>query len=168
MAYITLEQAKDHIRVDHTDDDIYITELIDVCQASILNEIAGIIVGKGTVTTDGSTALVGGDSSFLDQVKVGDTIKVTGETSRTIATVTSDTALTVTSAFSTSVSSLSYRITPSPLESGVLPWPLKQAILIMVGHLYNQREPVLIGTSGVKIPNTLDFLIAPYKNWVVA
>ena len=169
MAYITLDQAKDHIRVDHTDDDIYITELIDVCETSILNEIAGVILVSGTVTTNGTTALTGDSSaSFLSQVKAGDSIKVQGETSRIVGAVTSDTALTVTVAFSTSLGSLTYVITPSPLVSGVLPMPIKQAILLLIGHLYNQREPVIIGTSAVKIPNTLEFLIAPYKNWVVA
>jgi hypothetical protein len=98
MAYITLEQAKDHIRVDFNDDDFYIEELIAVSEASIENEI-------GT----------------------------------TLA---------------------------SNLVGGVLPKPLYQAILFLIGHLYNQREPVMVGVSVVKCPFTLEYLIAPYKTWV--
>lgn len=162
-SYVTLEEAKDHIRVDYTDDDVYITDLLDVCETAILNEVKGHIPGEGTVATSG-TALTGSSTNFLD-FQAGDIIRVDGESNRTISAITSNTALTVTSAFSASGSGLSYRIEPS--FSGVLPKPLKQAILIMIGLLYNQREPVIIGTSVVKIPYTLEYLIAPYKTWVV-
>jgi uncharacterized phage protein (predicted DNA packaging) len=97
MAYVTLEQAKDHLRVDFQDDDIYILDLIAVAEASVANEI-------------GSTLA-------------------------------------------------------SNVSGGELPKPLYQAILMMVGHLYANREPVLIGVSCVKIPFTLEYLLYPYKTW---
>ena len=55
----------------------------------------------GTVTTVGTTALTGTGTYFTDY-QVGDKITVLGETERTIATITSDTALTVTLAFANS------------------------------------------------------------------
>ena len=61
----------------------------------------------GTVTTAGTTALVGSGTYFTDY-HVGDKITVSGETERTIATITSDTALTVTVAFSTTASALTF------------------------------------------------------------
>ena len=100
MNYITLDEAKAHCRVDITDDDSYLTDLIAVCEQTIANEI-----GETTI----------------DEVASG----------------------------------------------GVIPSPLKQAILLMIGHFYNMREPVITGTP-VKVPYTLEFLIAPYKNWTVA
>lgn len=166
MAYVTLEEAKDHIRVDFEDDDHYIEALIDAAEAAIINEVSGDFPGYGTVTTAGTTALAGDSSAKFLKYKVGDAINVDGETARSIATITSDTALTVSVAFSTSKSGLSYYVTPSPLVAGVLPKPLKQAILLMIGHLYNQREPVITGSSAVKVPMSVDMLIAPYKNWV--
>lgn len=57
----------------------------------------------GTVATAGTTALTGTGTFFLDYA-VGDTILVSGETVRTIDTITSNTALTVTVAFSTTAS----------------------------------------------------------------
>lgn len=57
----------------------------------------------GTVATAGTTALTGTDTYFTDY-NVGDKITVSGETVRTIATITSDTALTVTVAFSNTAS----------------------------------------------------------------
>jgi hypothetical protein len=164
MAYVTLGEAKDHIRVDYTDDDVYITDLISVCETAILNEVKGHISGEGTVTALG-TALTGSGTNFLD-FKAGDIIKVDGE-SRTIGSITSNTTLTVTAAFTSTSSGLSFVIEPSPVVNGALPAPLKQAVLIMIGLLYNQREPVIVGASVVKTPYTLEYLIAPYKSWVV-
>lgn len=97
MSYVTLEQAKDHLRVDFDDDDIYIGDLIDVAESSVANEIG----------------------SSLSSNEVG----------------------------------------------GELPKPLYQGILFMVGHLYNSREPVIIGTGVAKVPYTIEFLLAPYKSW---
>jgi hypothetical protein len=97
MAYVTTEQAKDHLRVDFDDDDIYIDDLIAVSETSIENEI-------------GSTLA----SNEVD---------------------------------------------------GVLPKPLYQSILLLVGHLYATREPVMVGVSVVKCPFTLEYLLAPYKSW---
>lgn len=62
----------------------------------------------GVVTTNGTTTLAGTETAFVNDFKPGDTILVTGESSRTVAAVASNTSLTVTSAFSTSASSLSY------------------------------------------------------------
>jgi hypothetical protein len=98
MAYITLEQAKDHLRVDFEDDDIYIGDLIGVAEQSVENEI-------GT----------------------------------TLA---------------------------SNLVGGVLPKPLYQAVLYMVGQFYAVREPVNIGAGAVKLPYTMEYLVAFYKTWV--
>jgi hypothetical protein len=57
----------------------------------------------GTVATAGTTALTGTNTYFTDYA-VGDKIVVSGETVRTIDTITSDTALTVTAAFSNTAS----------------------------------------------------------------
>jgi len=67
--------------------------------------------GLGTVATNGSTTLTGTNTFFTDTFKVGDTITVSGETIRTIDTIASDTSLTVTVAFSTTASGLSYTLT---------------------------------------------------------
>lgn len=57
----------------------------------------------GTVATTATTALTGTSTYFTDY-NVGDTILVSGETVRTIATIVSDTSLTVTVAFSNTAS----------------------------------------------------------------
>jgi hypothetical protein len=61
----------------------------------------------GTVATTGTATLTGTSTKFLDY-QVGDIVSVDGETDRTIATITSDTVLTVTLAFTNTASGLSF------------------------------------------------------------
>jgi hypothetical protein len=101
MAYVTLEQAKDHCRIDGDlhDEDHYIIALIEVAERAVQDEI-------------GST---------LSSNCVG----------------------------------------------GVLAKPLYQAILYMVGNLYEIREPIMVGVSVVEVPFTYKYLLMPYKTWTV-
>lgn len=83
---------------------------IGTTSATSTLQVAQTTVGVGTVTTNGTTTLTGSNTQFLNTFKVGDTITVTGETSRTIATVDSNTSLTSTVAFSTSGSAKAYTL----------------------------------------------------------
>lgn len=76
-----------------------------------IRQVAFPVHGAGTVATNGSTTLTGTGTSFLTNYAVGDAILVSGETVRTIATITSDTVMTSTVAFSTTASGLSYKAT---------------------------------------------------------
>lgn len=74
-----------------------------------IRQLAFPLYNIGTVATNGTTTLTGTGTNFLSVYNVGDSIYVDGETVRTIATVPSNTSLTVTSAFSTTASSLKHR-----------------------------------------------------------
>lgn len=76
-----------------------------------IRQVAFPVHGAGTVATNGTTTLTGTGTSFLTNYSVGDPILVFGETVRTIATIASDTSLTVSVAFSTTASGLSYKAT---------------------------------------------------------
>lgn len=101
MAYVTLEQAKDHCRVDFNDsaNDQYILDLIAVAEAAVENEIGNTLASNVT--------------------------------------------------------------------AGVLAKPLYQAILFMIGNLYEIREPVMVGVSVVEVPFAYKYLLFPYKTWTV-
>ena len=68
----------------------------------------GSHAGIGTLETAGTTTLLGTDTKFLREFVVGDTISVEGETDRIVATIVSDVELTVTVAFSTTASLLTF------------------------------------------------------------
>ncbi len=67
------------------------------------------VVGAGTVTTYGTTAIVGSGTSFTTTFQPGDSIMINGESNiGTIASITDNTHLTLYSAAATSASGLSY------------------------------------------------------------
>lgn len=49
---------------------------------------------------------------------------------------------------------------------GVLPSAISHSILLMVGNLYANREPVAY-SSVVKVPYTLEYLLGLYKHYEV-
>jgi hypothetical protein len=162
--YTTLAEAKAQCHVDYDDDDVYIAGLQEMVEELVLIEIGGSALGEGLVSTAGTTTLTGVDTNFADYI-VGDTITVEGETVRTIATITNDTLLTVSLAFTNTANGLEYTLhTGFPTR---LPRGLKQSMLLMIAHFYNNREPVIIGVGATKMPYGFDMLIGPYKSWTV-
>jgi hypothetical protein len=122
---------------------------------------------EGTVETDGTTSITGTVTNFQDYA-IGDIIRVEAETPRVIATISSDTELTVSVAMTNTASGLDYVIyTGYPALNSVLPAGLKHAMLLLVGHYYMIREPVIIGTGVNKIPYAYEYLIFPYKNYTI-
>lgn len=99
--YVTLDEAKKHLNIDadFTDDDAYITSLIEVSEDSVSQHL-DIVLEDLTDT--------GGD----------------------------------------------------------LPPAVKQSILLMVGNLYANREPVSYSTV-VKVPYTMEYLIGLYKKYFI-
>jgi len=77
------------------------------CTATI-EQSRGTTTGPGTGATTGTTTLTGTGTKFLTDFQVGDTITVNGETVRTVASVTSDTVLDVTVAFTNTASGKTY------------------------------------------------------------
>lgn len=49
-------------------------------------------------------------------------------------------------------------------SEGALPASLLQAVLLMIGNLYNNRESVSF-TSATEIPHSYDYLLSLYKNY---
>jgi len=63
---------------------------------------------SGTVTTNGTTALVGDAETTFTDYAVGDIVDITGETPKTIAAIADDHHLTLSAAAATSVAALAY------------------------------------------------------------
>lgn len=96
-------------------------------------------IEPGTVATTGTTTLTG-TSTYFEDYRVGDKITVDGETVRTIATITSDTILTVTVAFSNTASSKTFTHT-TIIATGVQSYSLHRSFLL-------PSDSVLITTTG--------------------
>lgn len=102
----------------------------------------------GTVATTATTALTGTDTYFTDYA-VGDTITVSGETVRTIATIVSDTSLTVTVAFSNTASAKTFT-RGTIIQAGVATYSLNRSFLGLSGDDSVKNG----GGSGVYINTT--------------
>ena len=48
-------------------------------------------------------------------------------------------------------------------NGGCLPAPILQACLLMIGNLYQHREP--INKNGIELPLSYTYLIRLYQNW---
>ncbi|MEL6298933.1 MAG: head-tail connector protein [Pseudomonadota bacterium] len=44
-----------------------------------------------------------------------------------------------------------------------VPEPIRQALLLLVAHWFENREPVVIGSDATRIPMTVSALLAPYR-----
>lgn len=53
--------------------------------------------------------------------------------------------------------------TLAEMNGGCLPTPLLQAMLLMVGNMYQNREP--LGTKGAALPFNYQYLIDLYRNY---
>lgn len=110
MYIVTLNEAKKHLNIENsfTDDDSYITTLIDVAYLSIKFKC--------------------NNNTWID---------ISGNT-----TGTSELTLT----------------------GSTIPTVIKHAILLMVGNLYSQREPIAFASASI-VPYTLEYLIQPFINY---
>jgi uncharacterized phiE125 gp8 family phage protein len=49
-------------------------------------------------------------------------------------------------------------------ESDDVPAPIRQALLLLIAHWYEQREPVATGVAATPIPGMVSELLAPYRS----
>lgn len=109
----------------------------------------------GTVATTGTTTLTGTNTFFTDYA-VGDKITVSGETVRTIATIVSDTSLTVTVAFSNTASSKTFTRS-TIIDDAVQTYNVHRSLLTPSDKIY------VLGTDGNK--NYLDLIHPQERNY---
>lgn len=100
----------------------------------------------GTVATTGTTTLTGTNTYFTDY-RVGDKVTVSGETVRTIATIVSDTSLTVTVAFSNTASSKTFTHT-TIIDSAAESYSVHRSLLGLSDRVY------VLDTNGNKLFQT--------------
>ena len=49
-------------------------------------------------------------------------------------------------------------------NAAAVPQPIKQAMLMIIGHLYENRQDVITGTQVNEIPMSSEYLLQPYRN----
>ena len=56
-----------------------------------------------------------------------------------------------------------YPSNDSPPSADLVPDGIKQAIMLMTGHFFENRESVVIGTITSEVPQSFEYLLHPYR-----
>jgi uncharacterized phiE125 gp8 family phage protein len=175
---VTLVEAKSHLRVDHTDEDDLISILIQVAREMVEKHTNRSLITQTRVIK-------------LDGFPWGDTLRLTDGPVSSITSIYYDddadaNTLLASSLYWTDLDSNIPRVRvkssfPSTYDKpnavqityvagygadgSYVPQPLKQAMLLILGHLYENRQQVIVSgsTSGaLEIPFGANALMSPY------
>jgi trimeric autotransporter adhesin len=109
--------------------------------------------GPGTVSaTSGSTFVSGNGTSFLTTFQLGDQILISGQSPRTISTISSNTALIVTNSFSSSFGGQTYTVNEtrfSVAENGDIDLGGRDGLITRDGSRFISMGPSSLGYTDV-------------------
>jgi uncharacterized phiE125 gp8 family phage protein len=175
---ISLADAKEHLRVvDMTDDDGYITALISAARLAVENLTGRALVDTVFMLSARDWApcydLPRGNGHTINSVVYDDINEAAQTVSaadyRLSKTASGISRLVLLSTFNDpSLFNEDYveriRITFTAGYGGScdVPQTLRQAVLYLVQHMYDNRSPIAVGVSIAEVPMTVKALAAPY------
>lgn len=175
---VTLAEAKAHCRVDTSDEDALITALIEAATAHVERVLGIALITQGwtivrdqwpdtwlvelplaplqavtAVTTydaEGIGTVFDAENYFLDAVSGPPRLVLHGtapwpKPGRRANGI----EIAVTAGFGDAASDV--------------PHPVRQALLLLIAHWYERREPVVLGDVRHDVPGTVAGLLAPYR-----
>ena len=170
---VTSTEAKLHLRVDHTTDDTLIAILIQAARETVEQHTnRSLITQTRTIKMDrfpfsDTISLPNAPLSSVTSVKYYDTSEVQQTLSNTLYWVDSTSNIpriiikdSWPSIYDMPNAVEIVYITGYGAAGSNVPQPLKQAMLLIIGHLYENREQV--GDIKHELPFGADLLIAPY------
>lgn len=180
---VTLTQAKSHCRLETSSDDALMSALVTAARAWCEEHCARKFVTQTVdLTLDafpcGSLCLPGGVVQSITHVKYRDEDDAlqTWAAAEYISDLNSEPARlepAMNYAYPAArgrVGAVTVRYVAgyAPIGSPTdyaepVPQPIKQAILMMVGHFYENRESVAVGVSVAEMPMGVDALLWPYR-----
>lgn len=154
MSFVTLPEAKMHLRVDGTDEDALIGVYIAAAEQSAVS-----LLDRG-VYADGTALGVAKAAAPAELTAATTTYTSAIAAARSLEDATEQAAATQAAEYAYLRAQVAYRQT---MDGMVVNDAIKSAVLLIVGHLYAHREDVLSGVSVAKLPNGAEWLLAPYK-----
>lgn len=154
MSFVQLADAKLHLRVDGADEDaligVYITAAeqmaIALLDRGVYADDTALGVAKAAAPGELDTAIAAYESAMVAAEALP------GETAIAAAIQTAGHDLLR--------AKVAHR---QAMDGMVVNEAIKAAVLLTVGHLYANREDVVIGASVAALPNGADYLLQPYK-----
>ena len=154
MSFVTLEEAKLHLRVDSADEDaligVYITAAeqmaIALLDRGVYADGTALGVAKAAAPGELDTAIAAYESAIAAAEALAD------ETAKAASIHTACNGLLR--------AKVAHR---RAMDGMVVNDTIKSAVLLIVGHLYANREDVVAGVSVAQMPNGSEWLLQPFK-----
>lgn len=154
MTFVTLAEAKLHLRVDDSTEDTLIAACIGAAEQTAASIIDRDLFADSTAWAAAAAAapaaLAAATLAYADAIAAADLITDDAERAETINTA--DNAMLRARA--------AYRCTQDGM---VVNDTIKAAVLLLVGHLFANREDVATGVSIAKLPQGAEWLLQPFK-----
>lgn len=171
---VTLEEAREHLRLDARDQDAMVTALITAARTVLegetrrafvtqewrllLDDWPGATVQLPLAPISAVSAVrladADGEACTLDEAHYD--LALAGDPPRVVARAPWP-------APQQRVYGIAIDFLAGYGAASDVPQPLKQAILMLVAHWFETREPVGFGAGSAEIPMTVAALIAPYR-----
>ena len=154
MIFVTTSEAKLHLRVDSADEDaligVYITAAeqmaIALLDRGVYADDTALGVAKAAAPGELDTAIAAYESAIAAAEALAD------ETAKAASIQTACNGLLR--------AKVAHR---QAIDGMVVNEAIKAAVLLIVGHLYANREDVVAGVSVAQMPNGAEWLLQPYK-----
>jgi uncharacterized phiE125 gp8 family phage protein len=174
---VTVAEAKAHLRIDHDSEDALIAGLIVTARLHIEASLGLALITQSWSYRLDSWPAGGAVVLPLRPVQAIAAVRITAADA-TVATLAADRYL------------LDGASVPPRLVATTPPWPrpglgaqgieiaftagygntasavppsIRQALLLLVAHWYEHREPVLVGEAAAPVPDTIATLLAPHR-----
>lgn len=155
MTFVTLPEAKLHLRgVDGTNEDALIGVYITAAE-----QMAIALLDRG-VYADGTALGAAKASAPADLTAATATYTAAIAASQALTDATEQAAATQAAEYAYLRAQVAYR---QAMDGMVVNDTIKSAVLLIVGHLYANREDVVAGVSVAQMPNGAEWLLQPYK-----
>lgn len=154
MSFVTLAEAKIHLRVDGTDEDALIGIYINAAEQAAIKAMDRGVYADNTALQAAMTAA----PSVLTTATATYTAAVTAAEAMTDATEQAAALQVAETAYMRA--QVAYR---QVFDGIVVNDQIKAAVLLTVGHLYANREDAVVGASVSALPHGADCLLQPYK-----
>ena len=173
---VTVAEAKDHLRLEHVLDDGYVSTLITAARAHVEEKLRRSIMAQTwelvlpAFSTDvielpwgklvSVTSVKYLDANAVEQTFSSSSYYVDTDTVNGRVILDSDLSWPETTTRWNAVVIRYVVGWPSPVE---VPAPIKQAMLLLVSHMYENRSPEIVGTIVSPVNFAVDALLNPYR-----
>lgn len=173
---VSRDEAKLHLRVDHLDEDTLIDTLIASARLYVELRMRRVLVTQGwrlfldAWPSSGTTEVPLRPLASVDGVVVydGEGTPVTVPAADYLVDLVSDPPRIVLRGNrprpGLAVNGIEIDLTAGYGGPADVPAPIRAAILQLVAHWYERREPVAFGGQPSSVPETLDGLLDPYRS----